>query len=390
MSYRLGLLSEIELLHRDGAYWTFDLWAKDLEAQVEAIDGLTLFSPVLEQPRSNWGPLVPLPASIRVVELGRERKVMADEIARVDVVQIPGNQPWLKAGRSRTFLRLAHARRKPVVLGLSSDRARTQLINAAGHGLRKLRAWGRYAGIRLSQDWLASRADGVFVVGEGLRKRAESRNERVLVSTASWIRAETMAQHAPPRAGAEAGTVRLCVAARLEPMKGMHVALDALALLVREDPSFDVALDIAGVGPDEARLKALVDELGLQARVRFVGALAYPEPFFQLLRDEDVVLFTNLNDEQPRLIFDAISQGRLIVCPGSLPYRALGIPPELLYERGDARALADCILRASARRADPALHAELKSIARGATIENMHAVRRDWISATVLGRPAAA
>ena len=98
-----------------------------------------------------------------------------------------------------------------------------------------------------------------------------------------------------------------------------------------------------------------------------------------------MVLLTNLNDEQPRLIFDAISQGCLPVCPDSTPYRSLGLPPELLYRRGDVDSLAQCLatLLMSGRR--PALRARLIEIANGATIEAMHRVRRDWVREQVLG-----
>ena len=47
MSYRLALLSEIPLVEREGRFWTVDLWVKDLQAQVDAVRGVTLFSPVL-------------------------------------------------------------------------------------------------------------------------------------------------------------------------------------------------------------------------------------------------------------------------------------------------------------------------------------------------------
>jgi len=382
MSYRLGLLSEIQLVRRNGTYWTLDLWVKDLEAQVEAIDALTLFSPIVDVLPASWGATLPLPAGIRVVDLDSDRRALGEAVAQVDVVQIPGNQPWFRAHRSRLFLRLARRHAKRAVLGVSSDRARTQVINATGGWAAKVGARVRFVGIRANQAYLAARSDGVFVVGEGLRRALERWSTNVHVCTASWIRAGALDQAAPPRE--RGGTVALCAAARLEPMKGIHLALGALGSLLRPPEAVDVRLAIAGVGPERERLQALTDQQKLGDRVRFVGSLAYPEPFFELLRDSDIVLFTNLNDEQPRLIFDAVSQDCLIICPATVPYRALGIPEELLYERGDERALATRIREVSARLGDVELRRRLKVVAHGATIEGMHARRREWIRSTLL------
>ncbi len=173
-------------------------------------------------------------------------------------------------------------------------------------------------------------------------------------------------------------------------MKGIHLALGALGSLRRSVDPIDARLSIAGVGPEEARLRALAAQQEVEDRVRFVGSLAYPEPFFGLLRDSDIVLFTNLNDEQPRLVFDAISQGCLIICPATLPYQALGIPQELLYERGDERALATRIDAVCGMLDDKQLRQRLRVVAQGATIEDMHSRRRDWIQSTLLVERASA
>ncbi|HTS87923.1 MAG TPA: glycosyltransferase [Gemmatimonadales bacterium] len=58
----------------------------------------------------------------------------------------------------------------------------------------------------------------------------------------------------------------LLTAARLVPHKGIDTALRALATLPRE-----IGYLIAGEGPDRPRLSALVAELGLEDRVRFLG-----------------------------------------------------------------------------------------------------------------------
>lgn len=387
MSYRLGLLSEIPVVEQDGRFWTLDLWAQDLQAQSQAVAALTLMSPALPAAPQGWQ-MLPLPASIRVVALERGPAAIARAVAEVDVVQLPGNFTWRRSGRARALLRAARRAGKPVVLGISSDRATTMIVNARGQNvLRRARARLDAASVMLSQRYLATRCDGTFLVGEGLRRLVERDSSNIFVGTASWIRASDIRPATAARR--DAAAIRLCAAARLEPMKGIVLALEALAALRAEPASAPLALTIAGQGAEEASLRARSAALELQEQVTFAGTFAYPGPFFEFLRSQDIVLLTNLNDEQPRLVFDAISQGCLIVCPDSLPYRGMGIPEALLYRRGDAGDLARATRRAIGLIGDPALRATLDALARAATIETMHDRRREWIEATVLARPSA-
>jgi glycosyltransferase involved in cell wall biosynthesis len=387
MTYRLGLLSDIPLVELDGRYWTIDLWVKDLQAQAAAVAGVTLFCPVLDKAPPEWA-LLALPPGVAVVAVPASARSIAERLAGLDVVQVPGNSTWNKSRRARLFTRLAHRLGKPVVLGISSDRATTSVVNARGQNVaRRARARLRYWSVNFSQRYLAARCDGTFVVGEGLRRLVESTAPNLFVGTASWIRTGDIV--AATAARRDPGRVRLCAAARLEPMKGIALALDALAALGARADVPPAALLIAGRGPEEEPLRARCAALGLQDKVTFAGTFAYPGPFFEMLRGQDVVVLTNLNDEQPRLVFDAISQGCLIVCPDSAPYRALGIPDRLLYKRGDTPALAQVLAHAIASLEDASLRVALDALARVATIESMHERRRDWVQATLLARAPA-
>jgi len=387
MSYRLALLSEIPLVEREGRFWTIDLWVKDLQAQVDAVRGVTLFAPVLDKAPADWA-LLPLPSTIQAVPLPASASTIAAAVGACDVVQIPGNSTWKDARRSRAFARIARRAGKAVVLGISSDRATTHVVNARGKSvLHRMRARLRSWSVKASQRHLARRSDGTFVVGEGLRRLVATASDNVFVGTASWIRASDIVAREGQRA--QAGGVKLCVAARLERMKGIHLALEAMSTLAARGSAPASRLLIAGQGPEEAALRRQAESLGLQATVEFVGTFAYPGPFLDFLRSQDIVVLTNLNDEQPRLVFDAISQGCLIVCPDSLPYRALGIPERLLYKRADAAALTETLAHACASVDDLELRATLDAMARDATIESMHERRRDWIGATLRARASA-
>jgi glycosyltransferase involved in cell wall biosynthesis len=387
MSYRLVLLTSIPVVREGADLFTLDLWARDLEAQVEAVIELVLLAPVVDAWPSGEVALRPLPAGMQVVDPHKlsEGDLQA-VLERCEVVQVPGNFTWHGSRQARRLLRAARRAGKAAIVGISSDRARTEVMNAARAApLQRLRARIRSLSVRLSQSHLTRHAAGVFLVGEGLRRLIGDRQRHVLVGTASWIRHSDIA---PPRHEPLRGhRWRLCAAARLERMKGIHLAIDALPALAARLPTVPLALDIAGVGPEEEALRAQAAALGPQtdAPVHFIGGLSYPDAFFAFLREVDVVLLTNLNDEQPRLIFDAISQGCLPVCPDTLPYRSLGLPPELLYQRGDVDSLAQCLAALLTSTDRPALRARLIEIANGATIETMHRVRRDWVREQILG-----
>lgn len=72
-----------------------------------------------------------------------------------------------------------------------------------------------------------------------------------------------------PREGAVEGVPLLFTVGRLERVKGVHLLLDALALL-RERPW---NLAIGGDGPERKALERQAGRLGLEARVRFTGRL---------------------------------------------------------------------------------------------------------------------
>ncbi len=382
MTYRLALLSEIPVVVRDGAYWTLDLWAKDLAAQARCVASVTLICPVARQADAGTV-LLALPDDVRIVDLASGDEALAAAMDGVDVVQVPGNYTWRASGRARRVLRLARRAARPVMVGISSDRARTLLVNARGQGpVRRLRALADSLSVSASQRYLARRCDGAFVVGEGLRRLVEPASRNVFVGTASWISHADILPAAAARR--DPAAIRLCIAARLEPMKGIGGGLAAFASLRQRRDLAPMTLLVAGAGPLESTLKEQAQRLHLEDAVTFAGTFAYPGPFFDMLRGQDIVVLTNLNDEQPRLVFDAVSQGCLIVCPDSLPYRALGIPETLLYRRGDAQALADAIVRAIAAIGDPALRERLQALARDATIETMHERRRDWVHRTLL------
>jgi glycosyltransferase involved in cell wall biosynthesis len=357
---------------RQGSQWlTLDLWARDVNAQAQVAD-VTIVCDSVDTMPGTMMPLDPRIAVVPAVSGTIPDATLREQIAAADFTQITGQAGWRAAALSRRILRLAKQQGKPVFLGISSNRARTNIINAQGKSLQhRLRARARSLDVAMTQRWLARRSAGVFVVGEGLRKLIAPVARTIHVGVASWIE---QADIAPPRPR-RAEPARVCMAGRLEAMKGFHIGI---AAFVQAGPERFAGLTIIGEGAERDRLATQAAAAGLGA-FRMMGGVPYPEGFFAFLDAQDIVLMTNLNDEQPRLIFDAISRGCIPLCPDTPPYRSLGLDPRILYAQGSAEALAER-LRALA---DPdlrvALSESIAELARTYTVSAMHRARLAWM-----------
>lgn len=120
---------------------------------------------------------------------------------------------------------------------------------------------------------------------------------------------------------------------RLHEAKAHDVSLAALARLP------DAYLWIAGVGPEEAKLKALAEALGVAARVRFLGWRTDPSALY---RAADVCLFPSRYEPLGNVVIQAWAHGLPVVAAESQGPGALIRSEEdgLLVPVDDAEALA--------------------------------------------------
>jgi len=103
--------------------------------------------------------------------------------------------------------------------------------------------------------------------------------------------------------------LRLGVACRLVPIKGVSIALHTLGALIARGT--DVRLDIAGDGPLREELEALAKRLGIDANVRFLGSVSDMSAFFA---DIDVFLHAALREPFGMVTAEAQAAGVPVVC----------------------------------------------------------------------------
>ncbi|MER3439254.1 MAG: hypothetical protein C4346_17615 [Chloroflexota bacterium] len=105
--------------------------------------------------------------------------------------------------------------------------------------------------------------------------------------------------------------LRLLFVGRLIDLKGVHLALQALAQL---PPDVSAAtLTVVGDGPERARLEVLAHRLGIAHRVRFAGQLPR-DRVLACYQDHDVLLFPTLRDSGGFVVMEAMASGLPVIC----------------------------------------------------------------------------
>jgi len=159
-------------------------------------------------------------------------------------------------------------------------------------------------------------------------------------------------RYVPAAEGRAAAAVppRLLYAGQIAPHKGVHTAIEALNLLVREPGCRDLTLTIAGSSdfPDyEAGIRKLVRTLALEKNVRFTGMLDR-DALCALYASHEILLFTSTWEEPFAITpLEAMACGLAVV--GTTTGGSLELLSDeenaLVFPANDSRALAKQTLR---------------------------------------------
>ncbi len=166
----------------------------------------------------------------------------------------------------------------------------------------------------------------------------------------------------------------LCCACRLAPEKGVDVAIRAVAVARQRGAA--VALTIIGSGaPDyEAELRREVARQQIADRVSFRGRVPREQMPERLAEFDALVVPSRWPEPLPRILQEAMASGVAVVA-ASLGGIGEAVEHEengLLFDPGDAEALAACLLRLHA---DPGLSDRLAAAARE-TVRERFDIRR--------------
>jgi glycosyltransferase involved in cell wall biosynthesis len=151
----------------------------------------------------------------------------------------------------------------------------------------------------------------------------------------------------------------LGLAGHLVPVKGVEIALRMLALL--SGPAAGSLLRIAGTGPEEARLRALAIDLGLEGRVEFMGEIPV-DAMTDYYRSLDLYLQPSVlirheasgmaqSESMGRALCEAESCGVPVIASriGGIPDVVLDGVTGKLVPPAEPRALAEAVTECVAR-----------------------------------------
>jgi len=168
---------------------------------------------------------------------------------------------------------------------------------------------------------------------------------------------------------------RLVCTRNFEPRYAVDVVVRAFAEVKKELRS--ARLLLAGRGPEEAMIRALVRDLGL-GDVEFCGAVSH-DRIGELLNRADVFVNASRIDNQPISILEAFAAGLPLVstASGGIPYLVDHERTGLLSDVDDIHALARNVRRVIS---DPALAHRLARNARAELAQyEWPAIRADWL-----------
>lgn len=128
----------------------------------------------------------------------------------------------------------------------------------------------------------------------------------------------------------------------LRPEKAFHLLVECASLLVREFPELRALL--AGSGPEESRLRALIRSRKLD---RVVSLLGYRSDVPEVVAAFDVAVSTSEREGSPLAVMEYMAGGKPVVatCVGGLPDMIADGAEGLLVERGNSQELAAAIGR---------------------------------------------
>lgn len=333
----------------DGAIWLDKLWARDLMRHLDYISDLTILAPRAPLPVAGLTDgecISPLPAGLRfaplpysqssgqaLVNLPAKAIAAYRAINQADLVH-SGALGW-PIPPGLLCNRLAYMMGKHLVFVIESTSWR-------GDGRPRTLGGRIMAAVaeRMAHHW-ARRADLViFTHPTYEREFGSDARGTLLVTPASWIDATDILSQ--PQAqdvwATKAGAPRFLFAGRMVDVKGVRILLDALDQA--EARALPLHVDMIGEGPLEDVVADRAEKLRI-VQLRKLKPVSYGADFLSLLRQYHAVLVPSLSDEQPRILYDAFSQGVTAIASDTSGHRSVVQADQtgLLVPVGDAGAL---------------------------------------------------
>lgn len=246
---------------------------------------------------------------------------------RVDVIHLMANSGWSWQLYAAPVLWIGYLRKTPVIVNYRGGAARDYLAESL--------AW-----IKPSLEKAAR-----LVVPSGFLQQvfedfgfASDVIPNIIDPEIFYPRSEAAASDATR------SRFTIVITRNLESIYGLDTAIHAVAL-VRAQIS-DVCLKVAGSGPQRTELERLVQGLGLDDSVVFLGRLGRAE-IVDLYHNADIMLNPSTVDNMPNSVLEAMACGVPVISTdvGGVPYIVRDGQTALLVAPADAQQMAGAVLK---------------------------------------------
>ena len=192
-----------------------------------------------------------------------------------------------------------------------------------------------------SMEYLAGGRNVMFATG-GAAEAPSSRNPNLKWIFSTSLR-ENQIVRERPRQLPEDGKLKLIIACRQEPGKGIDKVVESLPAVLSVFPK--ATLDIVGSGSLVKALQARVDFLGLSGHVTFHGQIPQHR-VLELLEEADVFCFPTASEGFPKVVVEAMAAGLPVISTKvSVLPMLLERGGGILLTRADEKELAEAVLR---------------------------------------------
>lgn len=269
----------------------------------------------------------------------------------VEYAQARGISPitWKTHGKfdPLTVVRLARLMRRDRIDVIHTHLSTASLLGALAAKLARKRSVAHVHGLNTATCFKYS--DLIIAVSEKVKEHLVSqgidgKKVRVVHNGVDLVRFQPVdAREAKVRLGYDPDEPLLGVFGRLSSEKGQRVAVEAMFLILKDQPEAHLAL--VGEGKDREDLEATAEALGIRGRVSFTG---FVQDVREMMSACDVVIVPSSRGEGFGLVaVEAMALQRPVVASaqGGLPEIVIPGETGLLVPPNDPQSLADVVCR---------------------------------------------